>query len=301
MDFTAISNMNQFLNATKMKTLWHQKGNNPAQSVIPGDPKSTNPSGPGFGISQGDQRLSEIITKLQTGKDLSADDLEYLRENAPETYDAAIKAIKEKKQYESDLRSCKTKDDARMLQMGKVAEAFSTAKGAMARGDVGACISANAKLMMMTVVYAEFTKTKEYAEKAENYAELAKAIEAVEEEFFGKEDTEPAGEATDAETTVTEEAPVSEENPEVKAAPEASERIGEENVGASSQDEPVNKSNPTEKPASFSSRKAKTSTFESHIYTPDMFKKINAAKRQPNSGESEPVFQPDVPKMSLKV
>lgn len=58
---------------------------------------------------------TSIDTKLRMGKDLSNDEMEWLRKNAPDLYEEAVKIREEKKEYKRRLQRCKTKEDVSRL------------------------------------------------------------------------------------------------------------------------------------------------------------------------------------------
>ena len=60
-------------------------------------------------------RVEMITTKMKSGIELSGDDLEFLKANAPELYEKAVQIAQERKQYEEALARCKTKDDVQRL------------------------------------------------------------------------------------------------------------------------------------------------------------------------------------------
>lgn len=204
MDFSMITNMNSYLKAGALKQTWMQKAQNPTSSgamLTGAAAQGTENNDQKQGVmsmleslqrqtENQDHRLSSIISKMQSGQDISSDDLEYLRKTSPETYEKAVKLIREKEEYERELRNCKTKEEARSLQMSKVSEALSKVKMGQEAGDVATCMEASAKLNMMSAVFTEFTQTVEYEDMADSALELAEAIEAERQETEEVQDTE---------------------------------------------------------------------------------------------------------------
>lgn len=65
--------------------------------------------------------MSGIVSKLDFGKKLTQEELEYLRENDPQLYAKAVKIALERAQYERQLKRCKTKEEARKLHLSTTA------------------------------------------------------------------------------------------------------------------------------------------------------------------------------------
>lgn len=73
-------------------------------------------------------QILRIEGKLKSGQRLSGAELEYLKENASELYDKAIKIMKEREQYRKSLEKCKTKDDVSALETEKITQLAAEAK-----------------------------------------------------------------------------------------------------------------------------------------------------------------------------
>jgi hypothetical protein len=70
----------------------------------------------------------EIANKIEAGATLTADEINYLRENDPTTLKKYEDLKREAKAYESELRNCRTKEEADRLKMTKVGAALSEVK-----------------------------------------------------------------------------------------------------------------------------------------------------------------------------
>lgn len=195
MDFTSINNMNSYLKTMNMQNIWKQKAANPFNSSVQGSVSNAKEETYERASPFGDERLMSIKTKMQSGQKLSSDDMDYLREKDPATYDEVIKMERERKEFQKELGRCKTKDAARMLHLGKVTEALTAAKSGSVSAEV-----ALAKLARMTEAYQKFTESAHYSKMAENHAELAKAIEAEKAAITGE--SEPAAEQDNSENMV---------------------------------------------------------------------------------------------------
>lgn len=60
---------------------------------------------------------AQIDLKLKCGQRLSAEEMEYLRKNDPESYQHVKSVQAEQKQYEEELKRCKTKDEVERVKM----------------------------------------------------------------------------------------------------------------------------------------------------------------------------------------
>lgn len=60
---------------------------------------------------------AQIDLKLKCGQRLSAEEMEYLRKNDPEAYQHVKSMQSEQKQYEEELKRCKTKDEVERVKM----------------------------------------------------------------------------------------------------------------------------------------------------------------------------------------
>jgi len=58
-----------------------------------------------------------ITNKIKFGKRLTHDEMEFLKIHNPDLYARAVKIEQEREEYRNALRSCKTKEEARNLQM----------------------------------------------------------------------------------------------------------------------------------------------------------------------------------------
>ncbi len=60
---------------------------------------------------------AQIDLKLKCGQSLTAEEMEYLRKNDPESYQHVKSMQAEQKQYEEELKRCKTKDEVERVKM----------------------------------------------------------------------------------------------------------------------------------------------------------------------------------------
>jgi hypothetical protein len=142
------------------------------------------------------QRLQKIFSKMASGRKLSSADMEYLRENAPEWYEKAVKIEKEREEFRRELENCKTKDDARMLYMLKMSLILSSAKTASANKSGESLSFASMQAAAMINEFLSFTESERYDEMPNSYEIILENKEKSEaqnqngEDDFEFEDTE---------------------------------------------------------------------------------------------------------------
>lgn len=66
---------------------------------------------------------ADIELKLNSGKKLTAEEMQYLKEHNPETYQKAKNIERERESYEKELASCKTKEEVEMVKASHAAAA----------------------------------------------------------------------------------------------------------------------------------------------------------------------------------
>lgn len=74
---------------------------------------------------------AQIDLKLKCGQRLSAEEMEYLRKNDPEAYQHVKSMQSEQKQYEEELKRCKTKDEVERVKMLHTASSLSAVNSIM--------------------------------------------------------------------------------------------------------------------------------------------------------------------------
>lgn len=72
--------------------------------------------------ADGSSNLSAQITlKLNSGKKLTSEEMEYLRKNDPQTYQRVKSIEAEQENYEKELKKCRTKEEVQRVQMAHTA------------------------------------------------------------------------------------------------------------------------------------------------------------------------------------
>ena len=105
-----ITNLNSYLNTMKMQTIWDIAKQNPEKAKIEKQQKQKEIS----------KRISDIRTKLKSGKKLSEKEMRLLKEHAPDLYKKAEAVQQERKNFKEALKNCKTKDDVQRLLSQKM-------------------------------------------------------------------------------------------------------------------------------------------------------------------------------------
>lgn len=71
--------------------------------------------------------LLTLYSKLSSGKKLSAEELAYLREHDPTSYQKAKEMEADRENYKRELRQCRTKEDVERLRTNRIAACFAAA------------------------------------------------------------------------------------------------------------------------------------------------------------------------------
>ena len=72
--------------------------------------------------------IASIQSKLDSGGELTPEELEYLRINAPTLYEEAMQIKRERAQYKQQLANCKTREEADQLYINKMQGYLSAAR-----------------------------------------------------------------------------------------------------------------------------------------------------------------------------
>lgn len=69
---------------------------------------------------------AQIELKLNSGQKLTAEEMEYLRDHDPQTYQRVKATEMEQKQYEQELKRCRTKEEVQRVKMAHAATSLNT-------------------------------------------------------------------------------------------------------------------------------------------------------------------------------
>ena len=75
--------------------------------------------------------ISSLDSKLKSGKTLTSEELNWLKENQPELYQEAVKIQREREAYKKKLEKCRTKEDVERLHKEQLQGFFSEAQAIM--------------------------------------------------------------------------------------------------------------------------------------------------------------------------
>ena len=205
MNLLMIGSANQYAKNEAFKTQWNLKKQS---GDFRGHKKSlsdyVNMTKASSVLPQADadeKKMSAIMTKAEAGRKLSHDEWEYLRAKNPVMYEK-LKAIeREQKEYEKELKHCKTRDEARRLHLSKLGEVLSAAK----KGDESALMRLNRLTRTMT----DFTKSEAYHRMP---TEADEAIEREQEREAKQEALRMEAEIKEAEKAAKQDADTDTEN-----------------------------------------------------------------------------------------
>lgn len=158
-----------------------------------------------------DPEIQAIYYKVQTGKKLSAKEMEYLQKNDPEVYAKALSIQQERKAYERDLKRCKTQEDVQRLKLTQVGQSLSQVNEISNNPVIPLekklqyAMLENAKVTAIAEETEKFVRSGEY-DKLPTEAEQNKALEKMKDEKERKpEETKPEDAQVMAEETGTSE------------------------------------------------------------------------------------------------
>lgn len=140
------------------------------------------------------RQMSSIDTKLQSGGELTPEELEYLKKNNPELYRQALEIAQEKQAYERQLKACRTKDEAEKLKVNRMGNFMAQCKTVMNNPNIP---KAKKKELMdklskelsgILEVDKAFTQSAEYTKLPDKEETAGKKETAVGDETAGKDE-----------------------------------------------------------------------------------------------------------------
>lgn len=132
-------------------------------------------------------KMSAIASKVNSGDELSAEDLDYLRQNSPELYQEYLEIQREKEAYKKQLENCKTKEEVERLQFTKLSECLSSVKNISSNANIpdstkmallGKILG---KILAMREVQLEFERSLTYQSLEEEKVEETETSETTED------------------------------------------------------------------------------------------------------------------------
>lgn len=109
--------------------------------------------------------LNGILNKLYTGAELSAGELDLLREKAPELYKIAMEARQMEKDIENKLKNCRSKDEAERIKMNAMQNVAYRCGGNSSGSNIPESQQIRARILFASVnkVFREFYESEDYA------------------------------------------------------------------------------------------------------------------------------------------
>lgn len=132
----------------------------------------------------------QIDVKMRSGKRLTAAEMQYLKENDPQTYQKARQIEMEREAYERELKQCRTKEEVQRVKFSHAAAAMATVKDVSTNSNIpegqklGLIMQELMKVNALGEVERNFIQSGEYKslpsenERIKAEKELKKAEEA---------------------------------------------------------------------------------------------------------------------------
>lgn len=187
MNFLMINSVNSYVKGIDMKNRWQQKKEKAdfSEDYTLNERQRKNEM---FKKSYMEQRendnedktLSAINNKIAVGSKLTPDEMKYLQVKNPTLYQKLKDIEKEKKQYEEDLKKCKTKEEVDKLKMSKISSSLSAINSVKNNPNIPEskkleiAAQEQRRLNELGEIEAKFIKSGEYA-KLPTEEEKAKA------------------------------------------------------------------------------------------------------------------------------
>lgn len=149
-----------------------------------------------------DEALSSIHNKINAGVKLTPDEMKYLQVKDPDMYQKLKNLENEKKQYERELKQCKTKEEVEKLKFSKVSASLSAINAVKDNPNIpesfklGVAVQEQKRLNELDKITAKFVKSGEYdklpteAEKSKAEQDIKEAQEAETQEILKPETVE---------------------------------------------------------------------------------------------------------------
>lgn len=177
MNFLLIGSMNSYIKNLGMHNKWNQKKKNndftPDESLT--KKQRLNEQFKASYLQQKelekeltDEALNTIHTKIQAGTKLTPDEMNYLRTKDPTTYQKLKNLEQEKKQYERELKQCKTKEDVQKLKFSKINASLSAINAVKDNPNIpdsqklAVAAQEQRRLTELDKIFTKFVKSSEY-------------------------------------------------------------------------------------------------------------------------------------------
>ena len=129
MNFFTVQSINTYTKNMEMQMKWQRKketGDFTADGSTKLDAVGRQAEEIRKANADGSTKLAkQIDLKLNSGKKLTAEEMEYLQMHDPQKYQRVKQIEAEQKNYENELKRCKTKDEVQQLRMAHTASSLS--------------------------------------------------------------------------------------------------------------------------------------------------------------------------------
>ena len=137
MNFLTVQSLNAYTRNMEMQMKWQKKQDN-SDFTADGSMKLDNDlirrQAEEIRMSRADgsdQLSKQIDLKLNSGQKLTAEEMEYLRAHDPQTYQRVKSIETEQKNYEKELKKCKTKEEVELVKMTHTAASLGAVNSIM--------------------------------------------------------------------------------------------------------------------------------------------------------------------------
>ena len=128
MNFFTFQSLNTYTKNMEMQMKWQKKKNTgdfKADGSTKLDPVSRQAEEIRKANADGSAKMAgQIDMKLNSGRKLTAEEMEYLQKHDPQKYQKVKQIEAEQKNYENELKRCKTKDEVQRVRMAHTASSL---------------------------------------------------------------------------------------------------------------------------------------------------------------------------------
>ncbi len=240
-----------------------------------------------------DEKLSSIMTKVQSGSDLSYDEMEYLKDKNPTVYQKLKEEEADREAFEKRIKQAKTKDEVQQIRTDHSMKAMTTVNAVknnpyITDSDKAAIMGSEVRMerkaseiLQKFVESGEYGKLPTQAEKNEAEKEIR---EAKEREM--QEQAQPMTEEAES-TEKPEDAPEESKDPvteQITENPKAHENTGA--PGTNSKEKSLGETKETDadtakQKVSFESKKEQHQSVKEAESSPEALKLKNAKRKKP--------------------
>ena len=209
MNFFSVQSLNSYTKNMEMQLKWQQKKKN-NDFTADGSTKLSPTDQQAEEIRQAaadgsTKMMSEIRLKLNSGKKLTHEEMEYLQKHDPQTYQHVKAMEAEQESYKRELKKCKTKEEVQRVRLSHTAQSLSAVNNiknnpAIPEGQkLGLIIKELQKHEALQEVTREFVESGKYG-TLPTEAERQKAEKDLEEAKKAELGIEDPAEKTERET-----------------------------------------------------------------------------------------------------